>query len=348
MSKKKLPKVSVITTFYNAEKFVVTAINSVNQQYVNTEQFELEYVIVDDKSTDKSRNIVEDFIHKQGNSNIIFRIIEPKENLGCGGARRYGIDNSTGDYLMFLDADDYYMHTDFVYRAFNDITSENADIVEYGIMFNQANGQQINNTAPQKFVLTDYKIMEQALFKDNLIKFNVWSKIYTRAITKTMPYSTSRTYEDVRTIPVWVSNAKKLVVMPTPEINYRAATGSIIREDNIKTRLGTIAAISELFDNPKFNTDLNIMKAMYSRAMVDLEAILHNHSSKDPGFNEMSRYNTKMLSKIYPNDYKRITYHIEDDVQQTDNNGIPTINIPNKVNIEDGKIDMSKIKGWDK
>ena len=306
----KLPKVSIITTFYNAEKFIINAIHSVNQQIING--FDLEYIIVDDKSPDKSRAIVEQYINNHGNDKIIFRILTPDENLGCGGARKFGIDNATGDYFMFLDADDYYMHKDFVYRALNDIRKEQADIVESGVLFNQKNGQQINNSSPQKVVLTDYKIMELALFKDNLIKFNVWTKIYTRQIIESYPYSTARTYEDVRTIPIWLTNAKKIVVMPTPEINYRAATGSIIREDNIKTRLGTITAIAELFDNPKFN-DLNILKSMYGRAMVDLEAVLHNHSSNDPGFNEMSRLNTKMLSKIYPKQYKELTFHIEDE-----------------------------------
>ena len=59
---KKLDKVSVITTFYNAEKFILDAINSVNQQIISG--FELEYVLVDDKSTDNTRKLVEEFIDK--------------------------------------------------------------------------------------------------------------------------------------------------------------------------------------------------------------------------------------------------------------------------------------------
>jgi GT2 family glycosyltransferase len=317
----KLDKISVITTFYNAEKFVLDSINSVNQQVIDG--FEVEYVIVDDKSKDSTREKVENFIKERGNQNIDFRLIEPEENLGCGGARKFGIDNATGDYFMFLDADDYYLHTDFIKRAYHTIKSENADIVEYGMLMNHPNGQQTNNTAPQKFVIeNNVQGAEIALFKDNLIKFNVWTKIYTRAIVETYPYSTTRTYEDVRTIPVWVSNANKIVIMPSPEINYRAASGSIIRTDMIQTRLGTITAIAELF--PRFKDNVNILRAMYGRAMVDLEALLHNHSSNDDGFNEMSRLNTTMLSYIITN-WKDVTYHIEDDpelnknVQSSDN-----------------------------
>jgi len=211
---------------------------------------------------------------------------------------------------MFLDADDYYMHTNFMLNAYTTITKENADIVEYGVIFNQANGQQVNNTASQKYVIENNpSLAEIALFKDNLIKFNVWSKIYRRWVVESYPYSEVRTYEDVRTIPVWVSNAKKIVIMPTAEINYRAASGSIIRTDMIQTRLGTITAIAELF--PRFKDDYNVLKAMYGRAMVDLEAMLHNHSSNDEGFNEMSRLNTTMLSYLYPKNYKEMTYNID-------------------------------------
>ena len=338
MSKKVLDKISVITTFYNAERFILQAVGSVNQQVIDG--FEVEYVIVDDKSPDKSREMLENFIQVQGNKKIDYRVIEPDVNLGCGGARKFGIDNSTGNYLMFLDADDYYINRDFIFRAYNTIKKERADIVEYGILFNQSNGQQINNSASERIVIDNPVVAEIALFKDNLIKFNVWSKIYTRNIVNTLPYSTARTYEDVRTIPIWVANAKKIVIMPTPEINYRAATGSIIREDQIKTRLGTITAIAELFEKPFFNSNMHIMKAMYGRAMVDLEAVLHNHSCLDPGFNEMSRLNTKMLKYIYPNNWKELTFHLEDELNKnTKETSVEEQDINN--------IDLSKIKGWE-
>ena len=306
-----MEKVSIITTFYNAQNFILDAINSVNQQQI-TDDFCVEYILVNDKSTDKSLETAKEFVKNFGSEKIEFKFIEPAENLGCGGARKFGIDHAQGDYFMFLDADDYYLHKDFVNRAYHDIKREEADIIEYGVLYNQPNGQQVNNTISQKAVIENNPaIAEIALFKDNMIKFNVWSKIYTRAIVESYPYSVVRTYEDVRTIPVWVSNAKKIVIMPTTEINYRAATGSIIRSNMIETRLGTISGIAELF--PRFKDDRNILKAMYTRAMVDLEALLHNHSSNDDGFNEMSRLNTYMLSFIYPNNYKQMTYHIEDE-----------------------------------
>lgn len=305
-----MDKISIITTFYNAQTFIGNAIGSVLGQKV-PDGCEIEYVLVDDKSQDNSRNLVENIINNTSKENFKFKLVEPETNLGCGGARKFGIENATGNYFMFLDADDYYIHLDFVENAYNTITSENADVVEYGVIYNQQNGQQTNSTAPQKIVLTDPHDMEIALFKDNLIKFNVWSKIYTRKIVESYPYSSVRTFEDVRTIPVWISNCKKVVIMPIPQINYRAASNSIIRTNWVDTRLGTISAIAELF--PRFKDDRQLLKAMYTRSMIDLEAIMDNKSSECEGFDEMSKLNTYMLKFIYLNKWKDLTYNVEMD-----------------------------------
>lgn len=305
-----MDKISIITTFYNAQTFIGNAIASVLGQKV-PDGCEIEYVLVDDKSQDNSRNIVENIINNTSKRNFKFKLVEPENNLGCGGARKFGIENATGNYFMFLDADDYYIHLDFVENAYNTITSENADVVEYGVIYNQQNGQQSNSTAPQKIVLTDPHDMEIALFKDNLIKFNVWSKMYTRKIVESYPYSTVRTFEDVRTIPVWISNCKKVVIMPIPQINYRAASNSIIRTNWVDTRLGTISAIAELF--PRFKDDRQLLKAMYTRSMIDLEAIMNNKSSECEGFDEMSKLNTYMLKFIYHDKWKDLTYNVEMD-----------------------------------
>ena len=305
-----MDKISIITTFYNAQTFIGNAIASVLGQKV-PDGCEIEYVLVDDKSQDNSRNIVENIINNTSKDNFKFKLVEPENNLGCGGARKFGIENATGNYFMFLDADDYYIHLDFVENAYNTITSENADVVEYGVIYNQQNGQQSNSTAPQKIVLTDPHDMEIALFKDNLIKFNVWSKMYTRKIVESYPYSTVRTFEDVRTIPVWISNCNKVVIMPIPQINYRAAANSIIRTNWVDTRLGTISAIAELF--PRFKDDRQLLKAMYTRSMIDLEAIMNNKSSECEGFDEMSKLNTYMLKFIYPDKWKDLTYNVEMD-----------------------------------
>ena len=148
------------------------------------------------------------------------------------------------------------------------------------------------------------------MFKNNTIKFNVWSKIYTREIVESFPYDTTREYEDIRTIPIWVQNAKKLIVEPSLEINYRASENSIIRDNGLKTRLGTIEAMTEICE--RFKDDINIVKALYGRAMIDMCVVMENKNSLSEGFDEMSKYNTKLLSYIYPDEYQNFTYNVSE------------------------------------
>jgi glycosyltransferase involved in cell wall biosynthesis len=303
-----MKRVSVITTFYNTPQFICKALDSVLKQKLNN-CVKLEYILVDDCSTDNTRSIVEEYI-KTHQLNGDWKIITPEKNLGCGGARRYGIEHATGDYFMFLDADDYYINSDFILRAYCDIIDKKADIVEYGIIFNQPNGVKQNNAVHKEIVIDkNPHLAEIALFRDNFIKFNVWTKIYTRQIVESYQYSDRRTFEDVMTIPVWIANAKRIVIMPSIEINYRAASDSIIRSDWSNTRLGTISAIASHFE--RWKDDKEVIMAMYNRAMIDLEAVLNNHSSENEGFNEMSKLNTYMLKYIYPNDWKDKVYEIE-------------------------------------
>jgi glycosyltransferase involved in cell wall biosynthesis len=305
--------VSVIMTFYNAEKFIAEAFTSVVNQVTskNNTNIKIEFVIVDDKSEDSSREIIEKLtneFNKTGNKNILINVVEPEKNLGCGGARKFGIEHSSGAFLMFLDADDYYIHNDFVMRSFESINASQTDIVEWGMVMRQPDGSAANVVAPQQMIIENNSPgAVVALFKDNLIKFNVWTKMYRREIIESREYSSSRVFEDVRTTPYWVFNAKRILIMPSCEVNYRAASGSIIRDDNMKTRLGTITAIAELFEDFKQYKD--VLKAMYQRAMVDLTAVLHGHSEENDGYNEMNRLNTYMLKYIYPDKWMQITYN---------------------------------------
>ena len=236
-------KISIISTFYNAEQYLDQSIQSVLKQ--TCQNINIEYILINDCSTDNSLDVAKEKIKDFEKENFSVSILTTENNLGCGGARKFGIEHATGDYFMFLDADDYYISPTFVSRAYKDITFNNADIVEYGVLYNELNGNSIYMTVKEKIVINNGEEGVYNIFKDNKIKFNVWSKIYTRAIVESYPYSDTRTYEDIRTIPIWVKNANKIVIMPNVEINYRASSNSIIREDGLKTRIGTITAMTE-------------------------------------------------------------------------------------------------------
>ena len=110
--------VSIITTFYNAETYIDQALLSVVNQEIN-DTFEIEYILINDCSTDDSLKIATEIKNNyESRKGLTIKIFTPESNLGCGGARKFGISKATGNYFMFLDADDYYINFDFVKDLF--------------------------------------------------------------------------------------------------------------------------------------------------------------------------------------------------------------------------------------
>ena len=99
-----MPKISIIIPVYNAEKTIKKCLNSIlDQSYTD-----YEIILVNDGSKDKSEEIILEY--KKSNSKI--RYI-PKKNSGVADSRNVGIQNATGDYIIFVDSDDYVKSTIF-------------------------------------------------------------------------------------------------------------------------------------------------------------------------------------------------------------------------------------------
>ncbi|NCN07794.1 glycosyltransferase family 2 protein [Candidatus Falkowbacteria bacterium] len=149
------PIVSVLIPVYNCEKYLKEAVNSVlNQTYQN-----FEIIIINDASTDKSQKIAEKFV----NQDKRIKLINHKKNKFRSGALNSGLKISTGSYISFLDADDYYHHDklkkqiifleknkkiDMVYSNFNYIN------LKKEIIFREAIDFKIN---PKKILITASK-----------------------------------------------------------------------------------------------------------------------------------------------------------------------------------------------
>ena len=112
------PKISVIIPMYNAEKYVRKCLDSIiSQTYEN-----LEIIVVNDGSKDSSREICEEYVQKDSRVKLI-----NKENGGAGSARNTGIEVSTGEFISFIDSDDY-ICTNYYDRLYDMIEKTGADI----------------------------------------------------------------------------------------------------------------------------------------------------------------------------------------------------------------------------
>jgi glycosyltransferase involved in cell wall biosynthesis len=96
-------KVTIITPVYNASRFIASCAKSLFEQSFDS----IEYIFIDDASTDNSIEILRQIIDLYPEKKEFCKIVTQPENKGPGAAKQLGIDISTGDYLIFIDADDY-------------------------------------------------------------------------------------------------------------------------------------------------------------------------------------------------------------------------------------------------
>lgn len=116
------PKVSVIIPVYNVENYLEQCLDSIlNQTYRN-----LEIIVVDDGSTDRSGEICDAYTLRHSNLKVIH-----KENAGLGMARNTGLEYISGEYVTFLDSDDW-LEPDMIQQLYNGIVSQNVDVCKAG------------------------------------------------------------------------------------------------------------------------------------------------------------------------------------------------------------------------
>ena len=119
-----IPKVSVIITIYNRERYIEDCSRSLFEQTLDN----IEYIFVDDASTDQSliilRTLLEDYPSRQS----VTKIISLEKNSGRAVARQTGIDNITGEYVIHVDSDDW-VDLDMLERLYLKAKETNADIV---------------------------------------------------------------------------------------------------------------------------------------------------------------------------------------------------------------------------
>lgn len=128
-----MPKVSVIIPCYNMEKYIERCLDSIQKQLLT----DIELICIDDKSTDNTLTILK----SRAEQDSRIRIIEHKSNKGVAVARNTGLDAATGEFIAFVDADDW-VDIDFYEKLYNGATKNNADIAKGLLVIRETNGRR--------------------------------------------------------------------------------------------------------------------------------------------------------------------------------------------------------------
>ena len=221
---KKDYKISIIIPVYNVEDYLSECVDSIlNQTYEN-----YEVLLIDDGSTDKSPQICDTYSEKNNISVINTR------NRGLSAARNLGTEKAQGEYIFYLDSDDY-VENNVLERMLKIVEQDNADIVCGNFMYTYPDRTVIAIKEEKEYeVLDTYSAMEQ-LVKGEKIQNFAWGKLIKKEIAQDHKFPVGKLFEDMYWTHYIIDQAGKVAIDYKSFVYYRQRDNSISYSFNIKS-----------------------------------------------------------------------------------------------------------------
>lgn len=288
-------KLSIVITAYNVENYIEQCIKSVLAQNIKNNH-DLEIIIVEDKSTDNTKNKIQNAV-KDYSSFITVKHNE--SNVGAGLSRRFGIEESTGDYIMLLDGDDYLIDKNHLQNLLDTAERTNADVVSGGIRIQHENGS---------YDITSYGTCSCEGY-DKLTKF--WgerivfmnNKIIRKTMYNKVPYCHRRYIEDTPVIIPILWYANKVEYIDSIGYVYRMRPDSLTHEaDKIKNCIFKGLCWCDLVEffnkvDPKVFDYINI-KGFIANIINILNNYILTPNILQPYVNEFAEFSMKLINTI--------------------------------------------------
>lgn len=211
-----MSKFSIIIPVYNVEKYLEKCLDSIkNQTYKD-----YEVIIVNDGTKDNSMDIAKKYD---------FKIINQK-NQGLSAARNTGVKNATGDYLLFVDSDDY-LEKDLL-KELNKSLKNNPDLVRFQIKEVYEDGKEINYPEEEfqnKSGVEAFSIISKYHFVEN-----AWAYLYKKTFYEKnkFKFKEGTIHEDFGIVPLIIMKANKVNSINYLGYNYLQRSGSIMSQKN--------------------------------------------------------------------------------------------------------------------
>ena len=214
-----MPKISVIIPVFNVENYLEKCLDSVVNQTLN----DIEIICINDGSTDNSPNILESYVQKDARIIVI-----NQENKGLSAARNRGLEIAKGEYISFVDSDDW-IDENFLEKLYEAITKNNCDIAIATIIRKREYHQKY------RVLYSDEKIFSTFEEKVKICAIPrccyVWNKLYKARLVKDSVFKEGVYYEDMLWLPLILDKAEKLVTVPNTVYWYRVNNNSIVKKN---------------------------------------------------------------------------------------------------------------------
>lgn len=252
---KKKIKLSVIVPCYNVEAYLSKCIDSI----INNKVKDMEIILINDGSKDKTLEIINEYNNKYSD---IITVIDQK-NQGLSMARNAGIKIARGEYISFVDSDDY-IESGMYQEMLNKASEKNFDIVCCGV-----NVVYPNNTLKVgPGFENDCYDKESIKSIMNIWYTAAWNKIYKKELFKDLQFKKGIWYEDVEFLYRLIPNVNSIGKVDNCYYNYIQRSGSITYtyNDKLYDFINNFESIIKYYkDNKIFETYKNELEAAYVR-----------------------------------------------------------------------------------
>ena len=230
--------ISVIVPVYNVAQYLEKSIASIQQQtYQN-----LEIILVDDGATDESGRLCEQ-IAEQDERVLVYH----KENEGLSQARNDGLKQAHGDYVIFIDSDDY-IHPEMIASLYQQLVKEDADVSSCGVMNVYANSESPQTENQDDYFVCDTETFLREYLIGEKIPGTICNKLIKKEIAAQLIFPKGLIYEDAYYHFDLIKVAKKYVVNTKPYYYYFHRGDSITTKPYAEKDLAYIDIYQKFYD----------------------------------------------------------------------------------------------------
>lgn len=220
MTEGKTPLISLIVPVYKVEPFLRDCLESIVRQTYR----HLEIILVDDGSPDRCGAICDEYAARDGRIIIIHQ-----ENQGLAEARNAGLDIATGDYIQFVDSDDW-LEENACESALDDALGQSADLVCFGFNMVSPSGESRAHAATLSGIQDKRFVLKQLIRKRWIGADNVWNKLYSKTLFDGIRFINGRVHEDLGVLYLLIHRSRAIYVSSSVLYNYRQRSGSIMTD----------------------------------------------------------------------------------------------------------------------
>lgn len=232
------PLISIIIPVYNSENYINKCLDSViNQSYPN-----IEVILIDDGSKDNSLNICREYVEKYK-----FIKLFSQRNQGISAVRNLGIEKAVGEFVMFVDSDDY-VNKHFCLSAIKNQQEYDSDIVFFDFTRVGKKESKLFSLQRPAGIVSKEETMEYLIENSH-----PWNKIYRRSLFKNIKYPVGKFYEDSFTTYKLFEKARSISYLPASLYNYVETEGSIVSKKTPQKIANQFEAMDVFFKFLKLN-----------------------------------------------------------------------------------------------